>query len=581
MAFDALAIHRLIEELEPLLVGGRIDKVYQPENDEILLGIRTFEHSYKLTVSAASGNPRVHLTEKQKSNPKTPPMFCMLMRKHIGSGKIVGIRQVDFERVIIFDIESYDELGDLSVKHLIAEIMGRHSNIILTNKDMKIIDCVKHVDFTVSSVRSVLPGLIYTAPPAQNKIPFIEASSPAELYSPQRGARLSQMLMDVYCGISPIIAREMVYDAYGRCDLTVAETADFEPLYNVVMNYVDKIKRGDTSPCIVTDSTGKMIDFSVFPIKQYEGMATVEYFESVNKTVERFYQERDSRERMKQKSADLLKLLNTHLERAEKKRTVLMRTMQDAHNKEEYKIRADLLMANSYRIESGMKSIELENYYDPSFAKIKITLDPSMNGVKNAERYYKKYNKAKTAEVEVAKQLSENKADIDYLESTLSALENAENAEDLSAIKAELAKEGYIKRRAVSGKKQPKSKQFAPMHFVSADGFDIYVGRNNTQNDYLTLKFANSGDMWFHTKNIHGSHVIIKLGIDKDIPRRTIVEAAELAAYYSKARSSAQVPVDYTRVKNVKKPNGAKPGMVIYDGYNTIYVKPDKPEEMQ
>ncbi len=578
MALDALTVYKITEELREALLNGRIDKVYQPEKDEVLLSVRTFDDSYRLTLSAASGNPRVHFTQRQKPNPKTPPMFCMLMRKHIGGGRITDIYQEGFERVIRFDIESYNELGDLTTKHLIVEIMGRHSNIILTNKDMKIIDCIKHVDFTVSSVRQVLPGLMYTLPPAQSKIPFIDASAEDELFSARGGIKLWELIMDVYCGISPVVAREIVYDAYHRCDVSLAEADSLDPIHASILKYADKFRSDILAPCIITDTSGKAIDFSVFDIKQYENAASVKYYDSVNEMIEVFYAARDAKERMKQKSADLFKLLNTQLERATKKLNILTKTLRDAKNKELYKIKGDLIIANIYRIESGMKEISLENYYDPNCRALKIALDPSLTPSQNAQRYYKKYNKAKTAEIEVAKQLSENRSDIDYLESTLTSLENAESEEDLNAIKAELIGEGYIKRRAVSGRKQPKQAQSKPMHFVSSDGFDIYVGRNNTQNDYLTLRFANSGDIWFHTKNIHGSHAVIKLGLDKEVPRSTMLEAAQLAAYYSKARDSSQVPVDYTFVRNVKKPNGAKPGMVIYENYNTVYVKPDKPD---
>ena len=579
MALDALTVHKLAAELKEKLVNGRIDKIYQPEKDEILLGVRTRDASYKVTLSAASGNPRVHITDKQKNNPKTPPMFCMLMRKHLSGGKIIDVHQNGFERIIEFDIESYNELGDLTTKRLIAEIMGRHSNIILTNSEGKIIDSIKHVDFTVSSVRQILPGLLYTNPPIQKKIPFSEASADDNLFTPGTGTKLSNMVMDAYCGISPVIAREIVYAAHNRCDITITEVDSLEPLMDSVEKYADMYRNEDFHPCIVTDKSGKTIDFSVFPVHQYENMADIDYFDSINEVVENFYYIRDAKERMKQKSAALLKLLNTHLDRASKKLNVLTKTLNDAKNKDIYKIKGDLITANMYQIEPGAKEFEADNYYDPNGGKIKITLDPSLSPSQNAQRYYKKYSKAKTAETEVAKQLAENKADIEYLESTLSALENAESEEDLNAIKTELTEEGYIQRRS-SSKKNQKLSLSKPMHFISSDGFDIYVGRNNSQNDFLTLKFANSSDIWFHTKNIHGSHVIIKLGIDKDIPKSTMLEAARLAAYYSKGRDSSQVPVDYTQIKNVKKPNGAKPGMVIYDDYNTVYVTPYRSDEL-
>ncbi|MGN1116548.1 MAG: NFACT family protein, partial [Candidatus Ornithomonoglobus sp.] len=303
-----------------------------------------------------------------------------------------------------------------------------------------------------------------------------------------------------------------------------------------------------------------------------EALAEVEYYDSMNALVDSFYYKRDMHDRMRQKSADVTKLLNNHAERTAKKISILERTIKDAQKLDQYRVYGDLLTANIYRIKEGMKELEAENFYEPG-STVKIALDPSLSSAKNAQRWYKKYNKSKTALTEAAKQLEAARADLEYIESTLAMAENAETVEDITAIRNELAEQGYIQRKT-NGSKKKKAAASKPMHFVSSDGFDIYVGRNNTQNDYLTLRYANNADWWFHTKDIHGSHTVIKLGLDKEVPKRTILEAAQLAAYYSKARESAQVPVDYTVIKNVHKPNGAKPGMVIYDSYNTVYVKP-------
>lgn len=579
MALDAIVVSALVDELQ-CLVGGRVDKVHQPERDEISVYIRTRDENYRLVLSASSANPRVHLTERTKKNPATAPLFCMLLRKHIGSGKITAVEQVGFERIIKISVESYNELGDLTVKYLIAEIMGRYSNVILVSEDGTVIDSVKHVDGSVSSVREILPGGKYSPPPAQDKIPLTEFGQDhvIELGHP---VKADKAILSSVAGISPLTARELVYSVFGTTDVNALEvnTNKAAELKLAVIRLSGKVRNKDFSPCIITDlSTGKLMEFSAVEIRQYEGLANVQLFDSMNAVVDDFYYRRDMHDRMRQKSAGITKLLNNNIERVSKKLSILERTVKDAENREKYKIRGDLLTANIYRMSEGMKEIEVDNFYDPGSPSLKITLDPSLSPSMNAQRYYKKYNKAKTALVEAAKQIEAARADLDYLESTLYVVENAETIEDINSVKDEMASLGYISGRGRQTKRKDKEKS-KPMHFVSSDGFDIYVGRNNTQNDYITLKFANTSDLWFHTKDIHGSHTIIKLGLDKDVPKSTILEAARLAAYYSQARGSAQVPVDYTVIKNVRKPNGAKPGMVIYDGYNTVYVKPERIDE--
>lgn len=575
MALDAPAVCCLVNEIAPLVKNGRVDKISQPEKDEIVIHIRTFEGKYKLLLSASSENPRIHFTEQSKQNPKTAPMFCMLLRKHIGSAKILSVTQVGFERIVKITFESYDEFGDLTKKHIIAEIMGRHSNIILVNDDMKILDSVKHVDFTMSSVRRVLPGLVYQYPPEQPKTPLIDVNADTKFqFSPLKAC--DKALMDNISGISPLTAREIVYSVFGRTDIKVSELNlnKESALKAAVIRFAEQIKSNDFSPCML-EANGRLIDFSSTEIKQYEASASVKKYDSASCLLDDFYALRDMHERMRQKSTDLVKVLNNATERVTKKLTLLEKTLSDAEDKEKYKIYGDLITANIYAIHDGDKIAVVRNYYAEDMPEVEIPLDIRLSPAQNAQKYYKKYSKCKTAETEAAKQLKSAREDLDYLESTLAALDNAENAADLSAIRAELISEGYINRKSAP-QKNTASK---PMHFVSEDGFDVYVGKNNTQNDYLTLKFANSGDMWFHTKNIHGSHTVIKLGLDKNIPKSTMLFAAQLAAYYSKARESSQVPVDYTQIKNVKKPNGAKPGMVIYDNYNTVYVTPASPSD--
>lgn len=577
MAFDTICVKKTVEELNSALLGGRVDKIHQPEKDELMISVRTFGGAHKLVLSASANNARIHFTEAAKENPKTPPMFCMLLRKHLSGGKIIKISQSNYERIVEIDIESYNDLGDLTVKHLICEIMGRNSNIILCQDDYRIIDSAKHVDFTQSSVRQILPGCAYAAPPAQEKIAILsEDIKNVSLDFSHEGLRPDKAIMEAVSGISPITARELIFLATGSSSKVCGELsgADKENIRAELVSFAENII---FKPCIIFDTSGKPLDFSATEIRQYGSSFRVEYYGSMSEVVSRFYTERDKKERMRQKSADLTKLLTNNLERCTKKLVIQEKTLKDAESKEKYKIYGDLVTANLYRIADGAASVTVSNYYEPDCPEIEIELSPMLSAAKNAQRYYKLYQKLKNAEVEVEKQRIACLADIEYLESTLSAVENSASESDLNAIRTEMAEQGYIKQKK-TGKKDTKS-QSKPMHFISSDGFDIYVGKNNTQNDYLTLRFANSGDIWFHTKKIHGSHTIIKLGIDKDVPKTTMMEAAQLAAYYSKARESSQVPVDYTQIKNVKKPNGAKPGMVIYDNYNTVYVTPKNMEQ--
>lgn len=572
MAFDTICVRKTVEELTSALLNGRIDKVHQPEKDELLISVRTHAGGYKLVLSASANNARVHFTDSVKENPKTPPMFCMLLRKHISGGKIVRISQPSAERIIEIDVESYNELGDLTVKHLITEITGRNSNIILCDENYRIIDSAKHIDFTVSSVRQILPGGTYRLPPAQNKTPILSDEIANVIIDFSNDAQKpDKAIMSAVSGISPVTAREFVYRAAGSTAYVCGELSDAQKsaIRDEVISFAENIH---FEPCIIFDPDGKPVDFSATAVTQYGSGCNVKYYGCISDVVRDFYRTRDFRERMRQKSADLVHLLHTNIERCAKKLELQKQTMRDAENKEKYKICGDLITANLYRIEPGQTVLTAENYYADGAPQIDIELLPQMSGAKNAQRYYKLYSKLKNAEIEVAKQIKNTADDIEYLESTLVLAQNSSSESDINSIRSELAEQGYIKKQKKCAKNSKQ--QHKPMHYVSSDGFDIYVGKNNTQNDYLTLRFANSGDIWFHTKKIHGSHTVIKLGIDKNVPETTMRQAAELAAYYSKARDSSQVPVDYTFIKNVKKPNGAKPGMVIYDNYNTVYVTP-------
>ena len=581
MALDGIVINALAFELNQKLEGGRVDKIHQPEHSEIIMHIRSKGENHKLLICANPSLARIHTTVTSKENPQTPPMFCMLLRKHLSGGKILRVYQEQFERIVKIDIEAYDEMGFLSVKTLVVEIMGKHSNIILVGNDSRIIDSINHVDITVSSVRQVLPGLIYENPPDQGKKNPLTADLD-EISSIIKDADepISRQIMTGFMGISPLIANEIAYRATGDCDTLGADVppAVRERCAQCMVNIFEKIKNNDYFPAIYTDNiTKKPADFNAVEISQYSGIAKAEFFESMNSAVEAYYTQKATRENIKQKTGDLLKIVNSNLDRCRKKLQLQLEILEKCKGRDKYKTYGDLITSYIYMIKQGMKEVTVSNFYDEACPDVKIPLMWDLTPSENAQRYYKRYNKDKTAEFETQKQKKLNEEEIDYLESVQDSILKADNSREIAEIREELTEQGYLRFRGKHNKKAVK-KVFEPMHFVSSDGYDIYVGKNNKQNDYLTLKMARSTDIWFHTKNIHGSHTIIKTSDAMTVPDKTYEEAACLAAYYSRGKASQSVPVDYTEVKNVKKPAGAKPGMVIYVNYNTMYVTPS--EEM-
>ena len=586
MAFDAITVAAMTQEVCRVLLEAKVDKIYQSEKDEIRIGFRTRQGAKKLLLSAGADFPRFCLTQADRQNPAKPPMFCMVLRKHLGGAKLVDVQQVGFERVVDFTFSCYDELGDFSKKHLMVEIMGRFSNVIFTDDDGKIIDSLKHINGFTSRVREVLPGLSYVLPPVQEeKIDPMKAQLDDFLsVAKERGqeAKLPKFLLNHIRGISPLIAREITdkvrqYDALATGEESYSDSA----VAQVLVDFFYLVKQADFHAYIIIDKTdGRQVDFAPVAIGQYGAGADVVVCESLSEACETFYEKRDAHTRLKQKSSDLSHAVNQHLERCRKKILLQQSALSEADQKEQYREFGDLIMANIGRIQKGDRSLVTVNFYDAEGKDIVIPLDEALSPSQNAQYYYKKYNKLKVAQIEQEKQMKMAQADMAYLEEVASFIEQAQSVQDLSQIRQELVKEGYLKRTSVT-KKNEKKVAGKPtlrdyMHFVSRDGFDIYVGKNSTQNDVLTTKIANASDWWFHTKNIPGSHTVIKLGLNKDVTDETLMEAAQIAAYYSKARGSSQIPVDYTTIKNVKKPNGAKPGMVIYDHYRTLYVKSDE-----
>lgn len=578
MPFDGSVVSSIVHELQNKLLNGKIEKVYQPEKDELLINIRGYGDSYKLLLSASSTYPRVHLTEENKSNPAVPPSFCMLLRKHLLGGRIVSVRQPEFERIIEIDIDSADELGYSTHKTLIAEIMGRHSNIIVIDKTTdRIIDSIKRISFEISSVREILPGGHYEYPPSGNKTNPLKVSKKSfieGIANTPGSIRGEKYFMNTYNGISPVVARNICLSAGADSDtdLKLWDYGLIEELYNSFSEFRESVLSASFNPNIVYKD-GKPLDFSCFDLKIYRNLEKQE-FKGMSEAVERFYHEKDQKDRMKQKSGDIHKIITNRLERCYKKLEKLSGDLQEAADSEKYKIYGDLIISNIYYIEKGKEKVRLQNYYSPNGEYVEIPMDIRLSPSANAQRYYKHYNKSKNAINKINIQIEENKQEIMYLETLLDNLDKCTEELELEEIRTELMEQGYLKTRNTSKSKQTK-KASSPMSFISSTGFEIYVGKNNTQNDYLTLKLSDNRDIWLHAKEISGSHVIIKTR-GKDADDATIKEAANLAAYYSRGRMSSKVPVDYTIKKNVKKPNGAKPGMVIYENYSTIYITPDE-----
>ncbi|HYE80598.1 MAG TPA: NFACT RNA binding domain-containing protein [Clostridia bacterium] len=577
MPFDGSVVNSIVHELNEKLVNGKIDKVYQPEKDELLIHIRSYKDSFKLLLSASSTYPRVHLTGENKSNPTVPPSFCMLLRKHLLGGRVVSVRQPDFERIIEIDIDSADEMGYSTHKALIAEIMGRHSNIIFIDRPTgRIIDSIKRVSFEISSVREILPGGEYEYPPSGEKTNPLTAAKESFYTAIARvpgSIRAEKFLMNTYNGISPAVARNICLEAAIDCDtdLKQCSTELIGRLHNAFSKFQEAVLKASFKPNIVYKD-GKASDFSCFILGIYKGY-DIQEFSNISETVERFYHEKDSKDRIKQKSGDIHKIIANRLDRCYKKLEILNSELQDAADSEKYKIYGDLIMSNIYDLHKGQEKVRLQNYYSPEGEFIEISMDTRLSPSANAQRYYKHYNKSKNAINKINDQLEENKQEIMYLETQLDNLDKCTEELEIEEIRNELAEQGYTKARKAVKNKQSKASK--PMRYISSSGFEIYVGKNNVQNDYLTLKFATNQDVWLHTKDIPGSHVIIKTE-GKEVDDTTLEEAANLAAFYSKGRMSSKVPVDYTRRKNVKKPGGAKPGMVIYDNYFTMYMTPDE-----
>ncbi len=577
MALDGIFLRQIKNEIEKEAVSMRVEKVHQPSKEELVLVLRGRNGQKKLLLSARANSPRIHFTTHAPENPKTPPMLCMLLRKHLTSAMITGFRQVDSDRILFMDFEATNEIGDRVSLSLVIEIMAQHSNIILINADNNtIIDSLKRVDLSTSSVRQILPGLTYVLPPKQFKLDLFKEKSDriCERILSHKNKNLSSAVLSSVEGISPVISREIAF--------RVSETDEFcseltenkkEKIKSVIEEIQAKINNSETSPYIVEDENGRPADFAFMEINQYGNVRKSVKEESFSSLLDRFYYERDRLERTKQRSDDLYKKLNNLIQRISKKINLQTAELKECADRETLRIYAELISANLYRLEKGALYYDLENYYDENKI-VRIKADPALSPNANSQKYFKEYRKAKTAEKMLTELIEKNREELEYVESVLDELSRAEGEDEINEIRRELSDNGYVKNKQKESKNKSQ-KTLPPKKFISDDGFTILVGRNNIQNDKLSLKTARGNDMWLHTQKIHGSHVVI-VSDGKEISDLAIEQAAIIAAYNSKARMSSQVPVDYTPAKNLKKPNGAKPGFVIYHVYNTLFVKPDE-----
>ena len=575
MALDGIFLRHIKHEIENEILGSRVNQIYQPNRDELVLVLRGYSGSKKLLLSARANSPRVNFTEHAPENPAQPPMFCMLLRKRLGGGKLTAVRQLECDRVLFLDFDCVNELGEQVPLTVACEIMGMYSNIIVLNRETGVItDALKRVDLTVSSKRLILPNIKYELPEAQDKLNILtsEPSQIAErICSLPAEMPLSKAVLSSIQGISPIIGREV---GYRVCEGATNRLEGV--LYDKLITEIGRLKalveKCSGTPCTVYREDGKPMDISFLPITQYGGFMRTENAESFNSSIDNFYDERDRQDRMRVKTHSLTKLLQNLRDRTARKLQKQHTELSQCADREQLRICGDLLQANLYRIERGASFADVENYYDENGGTLRIKLNPAISPAANAQKYYKDYQKAKNAESFLTDQLKKGEAELEYLDSVLDEVSRAETERELSQIREELTEQGYL--RAPKGR-QPKQSALPPLSFESSDGFRIYVGRNNRQNDLLTLKTAAKTDIWLHTKEIHGSHVIISAE-GRQVSDTAIIEAARLAAYHSKARTSSNVPVDYTLVKHVSKPSGAKPGMVIYVNNRTVYVDPSE-----
>ncbi len=575
MALDGSFLRLLKHELEEAILDARVDKVHQVSREELILILRSRNGNCKLYISAGADSPRIHLTTTSFENPKTPPMFCMLMRKHLIGARIIGIEQEGLDRILKITFEARNEMGDLVNITGIIEIMGRHSNFIVVDQDGRIIDSMKRVDDTMSSVRPVLPGMRYVLPPAQDKLLLTEATMD-EMIAAILGGKdipLSKAILAAVQGLSPLVCREISNYVFFGDDKVISEMNkdQIDRLRFYLGRVATMVKEYSATPTSIVDAKGKPQDFSFLEIRQYGSTVANRQHETYSQLLDQFYTQRDNVQRMKQRSADLLKFLANTSDRISRKINLQKKELEDCAQREQWKMYGDILSANLWSLQKGDHEAVLPNFYEEDMPMVTIPLDPRKTPSQNAQKYYSEYRKADTAEKKLLELIEQGEQEYIYIDSVFDALTRAVAIDELAAIRSELEQQGYLRAQNRKGMKPQK---LNPKRYISDDGFTILVGRNNIQNDQLTLKESKGRDMWFHSKSFPGSHVIV-VSDGKDIPDSTLTQAAILAATNSRAVESSQVPIDYTQIKHIKKPKGGKPGMVIYHVYNTAYVTPD------
>ena len=573
MALDGITLSMLKNEISEKLIGARVDKIHQPSKEELVIALRWNGGNGKLLISASASGPRIHFTESSVDNPKNPPMFCMLMRKHLSGAKLVEIEQFGLERMLHISFSTYNEFGDPVIIKLAVEIMGRHSNIMLIGPDGRIIDAIKRVTADMSSVRQVMPGMTYVFPPAQNKLNTLDIDC-MELASRLKNGRdipLSKALMENLDGVSPIVCREISEIVTGGFDTKAHDLTndDFEKLASCLEKISESIKNGNANPYMVIEENGHPLDFTFIKVSQYGDATEVRKFGSFSEMLDKFYSERSGADRMKQRSNDLFKFVTNLADRISRKLDVQRQELARSTERDILRVKGELIHANLWMIEKGMTSVVLENYYD-NCKPVEVKLDPRLTPNQNAQHYFSEYRKADTAERMLKKFIKKGEAELSYIESVFDLLSRARTDDEVVAIREELVSQGYLKNHRKNNQKPVK---LAPKEYLSSDGFRILCGRNNIQNDKLTFKDSRKNDIWLHTQKIHGSHTVI-VTEGREVPETTIQQAAIVAAYNSKARESSLVPVDYTEIRNVKKPSGSAPGKAVYEHYKTAYVRP-------
>lgn len=565
MPLDALTVSALTKELSCELEGGKIDKVQQPERDMLLLSLRSKGKNLRLLISVGTGSARIHITQGSFENPSEPPMFCMLLRKHLIGARIVSVTQPDWERMVELELDTHDELGIEARKKLIVELIGRSANVILVGPDGRIIDCMRRMDFAGDAFRRMLPGMIYRYPPKQNKISFFNSEQEVRQSmcdEADRSRPIEKWLLDSFSGLSPLLCRELSY----RCG------GDYELLGAMLNALAESTECGELTPYFL-ERDGKPLDFSAIPIAQYGESAKGERLNSFSELLDCFYMKRDMAESRRRRASELSRSIRTMRDRLARKLANQYEELKRTESREDVRIRAELITGNIYRLKKGDRTLRCENYYEPDHPEIAIELDPLKTPQQNAAALYKEYNKLKGAREHLSVLVADGEKKLEYLNSVLDELERAESERDISDIRRELIETGFLKKQR-SGK-QEKGKAQSPLRFVSDDGLEILVGRSNTQNDELTTRLARRTDYWLHTKSVHGSHVILRCdGLEP--PQASLLQAASLAVYYSQARAAGKTAVDCTMVRNVRKPSGALPGKVIYTNYTTLIAEADE-----